>query len=223
MNTKVQNKKTASEYEREKKQGAPEVKPMTFKGEWDNLWKGVLKSGTQDIVEASASTFTEQVFAPILGITLEEGQATSLKQKRVEKVEKQENKPAVTSEHMEYFRTVNNADRIGETRTEQQMRSAVDQIRMEIQKLMKTSRLVEQTVKDATADQAPIRPGKYHINFFEFVLSVIKDATAKLEDTVSFGAVFQSKKQQSKYWSKVKTSGTSFQLSGERTVATQTG
>src|SRR3989338_2649583 len=80
--------------------------------------------------------------------------------------------------------------------------------------------LIERTVKDATADQAPVRPGKYHLSFFEFVLSVIRDATRKLEDSVSYGAVFTSKKQQSKYWSKYKKHGTTFGLSGERTTAT---
>ena len=211
MSTKTQNKKQASEYEREKKQSAGEVKPLTATGELNSLWKGLLKSGSQDIIGGSLSTFSEQM----LGLPLSEGQAVSLKQKQqVEIFEKQEKKPV---------RTVNNADRIGETATERQVRQSVDQIRMEIQKLMKTSKLVERTVKDATADQAPIKPGKYHINFFEFVLSVIKDATRKLEDTVSYGAVFQSKKQQSKYWSSYKKSGTSFGLSGERTVATQTG
>ena len=220
MSTKTQNKKQASEYEREKKQSAGEVKPLTATGELNSLWKGLLKSGSQDIIGGSLSTFSEQM----LGLPLSEGQAVSLKQKQqVEIFEKQEKKPVIKYEHMEYFRTVNNADRIGETATERQVRQSVDQIRMEIQKLMKTSKLVERTVKDATADQAPIKPGKYHINFFEFVLSVIKDATRKLEDTVSYGAVFQSKKQQSKYWSSYKKSGTSFGLSGERTVATQTG
>jgi hypothetical protein len=223
MSNKTQPKKQASEYEREKKQASAEVKPITFSGEASNLWKGILKSTSNDLIGGSLGSISEQILGPSTGgQQLHEGQAVSLK-KSTEASEKQEKKPAVTAEHMEYFRGVNNVDRIGETRTEQQVRSAVDQIRMEIQKLMKTSRLVERTVKDATADQTPIKPGKYHLNFFEFVLGVIKDATRKLEDTVSYGAVFQSKKQQSKYWNSVKSNGTSFQLSGERTVSTQTG
>lgn len=170
-NNKTQNKKQASEYEREKKQAQAEVTPMTVDGELTNLWKGLLKSTGQDLVGASASSFSEQVFGDILGNQLQEGQATSLK---AQKAEKQEKKVAVTSEHIEYFRTVNNADRIGETRTEQQITQAVDQIRMEIQKLMKSSKIVEQTVKDATADKAPIKAGRYHLNFFEFVLGILR-------------------------------------------------
>jgi hypothetical protein len=219
-NNKTQNKKTASEYEREKKHSQGEVTPMTVSGELRGLWKGILKSTNEQVLAPIPTTFSEQlVVNTLFGAQLQEGQKVSLKQQQAEK---HENK-AVASEHIEYFRTVNNADRIGETRTEQQIVSAVEQIRMEIQKLMKSSKIVEQTVKDATADKAPIKPGRYHLNFFEFVLSVLREATKKLDDTAAFGAVFTSKKQQSKYWNSYKKQGTTFGLSGERTVATQTG
>ena len=129
----------------------------------------------------------------------------------------------ITAEHMNYVRTNVEAEQSGESRTEMEVKRGVEEIRAEIQKLVKTSKLVERTVKDATADKAPVRPGKYHISFFEFVLGIIRDATQKLEDTVHFGAVFTSKKQQSKYWNMANKKGTSFMLSGERTTATQTG
>lgn len=227
MSSKTQNKKQASEFEREKKQVVQtEVKPMTFDDEVKQLWKNMMKTASHDLVGGTVGTFSEQIMG--YGGTsgqLAEGQAVSLKQqpKHAEAASYMEKKPATSSEHMEYFRTVNNADKVSENRTEQQMTQAVEQIRIEIQKLIKTSKLVERTVKDATADKAPIKPGKYHISFFEFVLGTLREATKKLEDTASFGAVFQSKKQQSKYWKSYKKHGTSFGLSGERTVATQTG
>ncbi len=215
-------KKQISEESIEAKPRNRYIEPATVNDEFKDLGKGIINSAWNDLLGTSPTSISEQLFGFGSENQLAEGQAVSLTQQRVEQVEKKE-KIQVTSEHMEYFRTVNNADRIGETRTEAQVRQAVEQIRMEIKKLMQTSKLVERTVKDATADQAPVRPGKYHINFFEFVLGVIKDATRKLEDTVSYGAVFTSKKQQSKYWSKYQKHGTTFGLSGERTTATQTG
>ena len=193
----------------------------SIKNEAKKLAEEAVKSTWDNLIVGSGSSISEQ----LLGSSghseqqLVEGQAMSLKRK----VENAHEKVQVTAEHMEYFRSVNDVDRIAENRTEVQVRQAVDDIRMEIQKLIKTSKVVEQTVKDSTAEKAPIKPGKYHISFFEFVLSTLRDATRKLEDTANFGAVFTSKKQQSKYWSSYKKHGTTFGLSGERTTATQTG
>lgn len=178
----------------------------------ESLWK--------DFLTQSAKGIPEQLFGlSSAENTLTPGQEVSLKKK--------EEKKAISSEHMEYFREVKSADTIAENRHERQITSQVEQIRMEIKRLVKTSVIVEQTVKGAVADTAPVRPGKYHVSFFEFVLNTIKDATRKLEDSVSFGAIFQGKKRakQSKqqHWTKVKEKGTQFGLSGERTVATQTG
>ncbi|OGH12723.1 MAG: hypothetical protein A2776_00325 [Candidatus Levybacteria bacterium RIFCSPHIGHO2_01_FULL_40_10] len=193
----------------------------SLKTEAQKLAEEAVKSTWDNLIIGSGSSISEQ----LLGSSghseqqLVEGQTISLKQK----VENVQEKVKMTAEHMEYFRSVNDVDRISENRTEVQVKQAVDEIRMEIQKLIKTSKIVEQTVKDSTADHAPVKPGKYHISFFQFVLSIIRDATSKLEDGVSYGAVFTSKKQQSKYWTSYKKQGTTFGLSGERTTATQTG
>lgn len=197
--------------------------PTTVTAELKNLAKGFGDNLWKDLLVGSAKTAPEQlVFG---GEDLHEGQAVALSKKHDAQPAKQnEVKPQVTMEHMNYFRTtVENADRAGETKVEVEIKQQVDQIRMEIKRLIATSKVVEMTVKDATADVAPVKPGKYHINFFEFVLNVIRDATRKLEDSVSYGALFTSKKQQSKYWNSYKKHGTSFGLSGERSTATQTG
>jgi hypothetical protein len=193
--------------------------PTTLNEEIKALWKNMVDTGKQEVFGDLGKSISDQLLG---GGTLEEGHEVSLK-KAEEAKDVAEKKVEVTSEHMEYFRTVQKAESYGDARTEHEIRQAVDQIRMEIQKLMKTSKIVERTVKDATAEAAPVKPGKYHITFFEFVLNVIRDATRKLEDAANLGAVFTSKKQQSKYWNSYKTHGTQFGLSGERTTATQTG
>lgn len=220
MGSKPQTKRHSGEQSVEAKPRVQYTEPTTVNDQLSELGRGIVKSTWDDLLKASGGTFSEQLWGSAESGNLQEGQAISLKKKAQEK---KEEKTITTSEHMEYFRSVNNADRIPETRMESEMRNSVDQIRMEIKKLIQTSKIVEKTVKDATADKAPVKPGKYHISFFEFVLSVVRDATRKLEDSASYGAIFTSKKQQSKYWSSYKKQGTTFGLSGERTVATQTG
>lgn len=194
--------------------------PTTFTGELKNLGIDTIDHAWSDLLGDSGAAISEQVFG--FGQStgeLTEGKTVSLKQQ----AENQKDQTQASVEHLEYFRTVQNVEKTGETRTEVQIKQAVEEIRLEIKKLIKTSKLVERTVKDATAEKAPVKPGKYHVSFFEFVLSIVRDATRKLEDSVSYGAVFTNKKQQRQYWSMYKKKGTSFGLSGERTVATQTG
>jgi len=195
-----------------------EAKSGGVTSELKGLGKQMVDSTWKDLLSPIGAEGLSQILG-ISGTELHPGQEVSLK--------KNEEKKVVSAEHMEYFREVKSADTISENRHERQITSQVEQIRMEIKRLVKTSTIVEQTVKGAVSDTAPVRPGKYHVSFFEFVLSTIKDATRKLEDSVSFGAIFQSKKKakqtKQQHWTKVKEKGTQFGLSGERTVATQTG
>ena len=223
MQTKQKRKQNLVEESIESKPRNMVSEPTTFHGETKKLWNDMLKNTGRDIVGGSLSSASEQLlgFSESRENQLVEGEEFVLETEKIQ--EESGEKSQITAEFMEHKRTVINAEKSGETKTEVEVKRAVEEIRGEIRKLAQASKLVERTVKDATADQAPVRPGKYHISFFEFVLGVIRDATRKLEDTVHFGAVFTSKKQQSKYWNTYKKHGTQFGLSGERTTATQTG
>ena len=215
------NKRQYSEESVESKPRGGYTEPTTVSDELKALLQGGVDSAWRDVLGVGGDA-REQLFG---GGNLTEGQAVSLKQKQAQEEEKAESKPQITGEFMEYKRTVVNAENDTETMMDRQVKDAVEEIRMEIKKLMQSSKLVERTVKDATADKAPVKPGKYHLNFFDFVLNVLKDATQKLEDSAAYGALFTSKKQQSHYWkmSSAQKGGTSFMLSGERSSATQTG
>ncbi len=187
--------------------------------EFKNIGKGILKSASNDLLRDSGKNLWDQ----LLGgnetpnrrdeAVLSEGEEIKLKNEKV----------AVSAEFVEYKREVINGDKKSENAETYIIREQIEQIRLEIRKLVKSSKVVEQTVKDATSEHAPVKPGKYHVSFFEFVLGVIKDATRKLEDASSMGAMFTNKKQQRQYWNMYKKHGTTFGLSGERTTATQTG
>jgi hypothetical protein len=219
MSSKTHNRKQLIEESIEAKPRNRSVDPTTLNDEIKNLWKDMIDTSRQDVIGGAGKSIGEQLLG---GGDLSEGQEIALSQARKAKQEAEE-ETVVASEHIEYFRTVQNTESFGDQRAEREVKQAVENIRAEIKNLMKTSKIVERTVKDATAEQAPVKPGKYHISFFEFVLSVLRDATRKLEDAANLGAVFTSKKQQSKYWTKYKSHGTQFGLSGERTTATQTG
>lgn len=199
-----------------------EAKPRSQVSEPVNIGdeaKKAVRDAWNQTLAGTGKSFSEQ----LLGNYNEGEQQLVEGQELVLNTPKRAEKLQATFEHMNYFRTVERADATGETRVEMEVKRGVEEIRMEIRRLVKTSKIVERTVKDAVAEKAPVRPGKYHLSFFEFVLGVIRDATRKLEDTVHFGAVFSSKKQQSTYWNRYKKHGTQFGLSGERTTATQTG
>ena len=184
------------------------------------------KFAIRDAWDQTLAGTAESVSEQLLGVPSQNEQQLIEGQELVLDTKKRQERIQTTAEHLEYVRRdVQNVERTSssEARTELEVRRGVEQIQTEIRKLISTSKIVERTVKDATAEKAPVKPGKYHLSFFEFVLSVIRDATRKLEDTVHFGAVFTSKKQQSRYWNSYKKHGTQFGLSGERTTATQTG
>lgn len=220
--TKKQPKKQLQEESIEAKPRAASDAPVSEQAK--QMAKDAVRESWEQMFSGTPSAVTEQLFGSAGGELVAGEKITLTKRTDTQAQEReQEVKEVVSAEHMEYFRTIQNADKISENKTENEVKRAVEEIRMEIKRLRETSKIVEQTVKDATADKAPVKPGKYHISFFQFVLSILRDATRKLEDTASYGAVFSSRKQQSKYWNKYKKHGTMFGLSGERTTATQTG
>ena len=77
---------------------------------------------------------------------------------------------------------------------------------------------------EVTIDQPPAEVGTYHVNFYEWLLSVIKIAREKVEDSsVWLQAINTKKNKKMGYWGMFKKHGTTFGLSHERNVATQTG
>lgn len=97
------------------------------------------------------------------------------------------------------------------------------EIMIEIKKLADSSRELQVQFKDIAVEQRVVKPGKYHKNFFSWLLSVIRSTRAKVEDSGVWLAAMHSKKKSKEYWAMSKKAGTSFSLSNERTVATQVG
>lgn len=106
---------------------------------------------------------------------------------------------------------------------EANLEAKIEEITIELRKLSESSKQLQVEFKDITVATLPVKPGKYHLNFFEWMLITIKNARMRIEDSAAWVSVVSGKKNKKDYWNLAKSHGTSFMLSGERVAATQTG
>lgn len=99
----------------------------------------------------------------------------------------------------------------------------IQEIMVELKKLANSSQELQVVFRQVTIEKTPVNPGQYHLNFFEWVLSVIRSARLKVDESKTWLALFASKRAKRSYWAMFKKHGTTFGLSHERVVATQTG
>lgn len=110
------------------------------------------------------------------------------------------------------------------TRTnEAHLEAKIEEITIELKKLANSSKVLQTEFKDITVASLPAKPGKYHLNFFEWMLVTIQNARMRIEDSAAWVGVVSGKKNKKDYWNLAKSHGTSFMLSGERVAATQVG
>lgn len=105
----------------------------------------------------------------------------------------------------------------------QELSVKIEEIIIELKQLMNVSTELKVEFKQIATEQKIVNPGKYHVSFFEWVLLIVKQARMKVEDSAAWLAAFKSKKAKKQYWSMFKKHGTTFGLSNERVVSTQTG
>lgn len=128
----------------------------------------------------------------------------------------------------EHFRPgINYKEQLNRNFSHQEIReitSRVDDIMGELRKLISSSKILQVQFAEATINQPPAEVGTYHVNFFEWLLSVIKIARQKVEDSSMWLQTINNKKSKKNgYWGMFKKHGTTFGLSQERSVSTQTG
>jgi hypothetical protein len=106
---------------------------------------------------------------------------------------------------------------------EQHLEAKIEEITIELKKLANSSKVLQTEFRDISVATLPVKPGKYHLNFFEWMLVTIQNARMRIEDSAAWVGVVSGKKNKKDYWSLAKSQGTSFMLSGERVAATQVG
>lgn len=125
---------------------------------------------------------------------------------------------------IDYFRQFRSVrERPVVTEDTRQVQVRIDQILVELRNLTSSSQELAVQFEEITMEAAPAQAGTYHLNFFEWVFSVIQKARERIEESQTWLTLFKSKKGQKTYWNMFRKHGTSFGLSGERVVATQTG
>ena len=177
---------------------------------WNNLVGGTVKTMSEQILGASPASRAAELYP---------GKIIDLQQKRQERAASVPRSEG----HMEYFRSIQSADVLPKRQEDASIDRRVEEFRIEIKQLMKTSKQLETTFKSVQVEQRIVKAGRYHENLFDFIKALLRSARIRMEEGLSWSSMTKSKKQQKQYWSMFKKHGTTFGLSNERTVATQTG
>ncbi len=106
-------------------------------------------------------------------------------------------------------------------RENHEVKQQVEQIVIELKRLSSSAKAIETQIAVATGHVGS-NPGRYHVNFFEWLLTVVKDARRKVEDAGAWLNATNSKSKKKQQVGKVRSSMNLF-LSGERTAQNQTG
>lgn len=139
-------------------------------------------------------------------------------------LQKLEKKIQAIEPGINYAREIVHAEKRIRTQDEHQTKVKIQEIVVEIKKLTRSSKELAVQFKDVEKmEHIPANAGKYHANFVEWVLSMIRSAREKVDNTLSWTTALHSKRKQKQYWSLFKKHGTSFGLSSERVVSTQVG
>ena len=170
-----------------------------------SLSRAVVQSLSKDVVQRGTNDFKEQLF----GVTLDEhyrrqkitgdlaeGEEWILKQSIKNDVVPQENnKPKLDIEPgIDYFKEVQSGEKRIIQEDTKQLSRRVEEVLVELQRLISASEELKLEFREVSIEQRIVSPGKYHLNFFEWILSVIRLARLKIEDSGSWLSAFQSKK-----------------------------
>lgn len=109
------------------------------------------------------------------------------------------------------------------SRENMELKKQIEQIMHEIKKLVNSTKTLQAEFGTVNVQEAPAQPGKYYVNFFEWMFIMIRQARQKVEDSNTWLDTLQSRSKKMGYWGKAKKYGTSFTQANERNVATSTG
>jgi len=137
-----------------------------------------------------------------------------------------EKKPSHASAAIEYFAEMRQVSERKNSQENNERKQQIDRLLQEVERLAKSSKIIEQKFASFTVEQGVSKPGKYHTNFLEWMIFVISDARRKVEDAGAWLSAMSSKK--GKRGGKViqdawKKGNTAVTMSNERSSVTQTG
>ena len=106
-----------------------------------------------------------------------------------------------------------------------QISQQVEMIRVELAKLVKGQNEVTTEIFEieTAAAKIPKKPGKYHLLFFEKLLSLIRLARIRIEEARNWLSIHKGRCQKKNFWDYSDELGTQFQLSSEHYMIRSTG
>lgn len=188
---------------------------------------GVAKSVVTDLAKDSMKDLWSQFLGATekkpqqqAGGELQEGQEINLSS--LQKIKTPEAAPFVEAA-IDYRKEILHGEKRISQEDRQVVETKIQEIVIELKRLTATSKQLQTEFKVVSTQQRIVNPGKYHLSFFEWLLAVVRTARLRVEDSAAWLAMFKSKKAKKQYWNMFKKHGTTFGLSNERVVATQTG
>ncbi|MCL4390408.1 MAG: DUF5660 domain-containing protein [Patescibacteria group bacterium] len=106
---------------------------------------------------------------------------------------------------------------------ETQIARIMEELSLEVKKLELQTAELTADVKKITVETMPANPGAYHLNFFDWVISSLRDLRSRVNESRQWLALWTQKKKQKGYWAMFKKHGTQFAMSDERAVASSAG
>lgn len=186
-----------------------------------SLASGVADSFQKDLARDGLKETVREITT--IEMDLKEGEEMVLSSHSDHSQEKQKKPEPHKEAAIEYHREVKYTSERASSSVNNEIDAKLEQILMELDKLIDSSSELERRFEVLSVQDKPVEPGRYHLNFFEWILSVISSTREQIEDSSAWLSAAQSKKSKRSYWSMFKKHGTSFGMSNERMVSTQTG
>lgn len=133
---------------------------------------------------------------------------------------KYKEKPIKRSEILVFSANQREGDRV----IQQETKQLLDQLKQQVTLLERSEKALTQQIAKIKVEHLPPKTGIYYLRFFEWMIGVVKQLRIKVDEGRAWLATFTTrKKKKAGYWQMYKKHGTTFGLSNERTLATQTG
>ena len=128
-----------------------------------------------------------------------------------------------TSRHHEFVVFSRSADSESR-RVSEETEAVLNILKKQITKLEKSEKALTRDIAKIKVEQIPSKKGIYYLRFFEWLIGVVNGLRLKIDEGRAWLATFNQKKSKKLgYWKMYKKHGTTFGMSQERTLATQTG
>ncbi len=141
-----------------------------------------------------------------------------------------ETKGAGLEKKVQFLQRVNQEQTVVHRQEKEKSQKAIEsllqELRIEVKKLEAQTSELTGAVRNVTVETG-VKASLYHTNFFEWVLSSLRDLRKKVGESRMWLATWQSKKKKKGYWGNAKKKGgqlnLEYMMNEERSIATANG